>query len=194
MFVFAGFLARGCQDPPAGGVDPLMALLEDDRFAEVFRAQYPRLVGLAKRVLGDPDEAEDAAQEALLRLRTDPVVERTDDDIAAWLSRVVTNGSLNRLRSRRRADVRAQVVAARDAGEVRIDEPGDQVAGADERDRVRASLAVLPERQATALLLRHAGHSYREIATALGVAEGSVGVLLARGERAFRRAHEEMTR
>ena len=66
--------------------------------------------------------------------------------------------------------------------------------GAEERDRVRASLAVLPERQATALLLRHAGHSYREIATALGVAEGSVGVLLARGERAFRRAHEEMTR
>jgi DNA-directed RNA polymerase specialized sigma24 family protein len=53
---------------------------------------------------------------------------------------------------------------------------------------------VLPERQAAALLLRHSGHSYREIATALGVAEGSVGVLLARGERAFRRAHEEMTR
>ena len=165
----------------------------DHRFAEVFRAQYPRLVGLARRVLGDVDEAEDAAQEALLALRDDPVVERGDDDIAAWLSRVVTNGSLNRLRSRRRADVRAEVVAARDllpAG----DGPDVAVAEADERARVRATLAVLPDRQATALLLRHAGHSYREIATALGVAEGSVGVLLARGERAFRRAHEEMSR
>lgn len=56
---------------------------------------------------------------------------------------------------------------------------------ADERDRVRATLAVLPDRQATALLLRHAGHSYREIAAALGVAEGSVGVLLARGEHGW---------
>ncbi|HEX7168796.1 MAG TPA: sigma-70 family RNA polymerase sigma factor [Acidimicrobiales bacterium] len=170
-----------------------MAPLEDDRFAEVFRAHYARLVGLARRVLGDADEAEDAAQEALLALRTDPVAHRGDDDVAAWLSRVVTNGSLNRLRSRRRADVRAQVVAARDVRPHPVD-PHDEIVGADERGRVRASLAVLPERQATALLLRHAGHSYREIANALGVAEGSVGVLLARGERAFRRAHEEMTR
>ena len=37
-----------------------------------------------------------------------------------------------------------------------------------------------------ALLLRHAGHSYLEIAATLGVAVGSVGVILARAERAFR--------
>ena len=165
----------------------------DDRFADLFRSHYPRLVGLARRILADADEAEDAAQEALLALRTDPVAGRSDEDVAAWLSRVVTNASLNRLRSRRRAEVRVQVVAARDATPP-ASEPADEVVGADERERVRAALAVLPERQATALLLRHAGHSYREIATALGVAEGSVGVLLARGERAFRRAHEEMTR
>ena len=167
--------------------------LPDDRFAEVFRSHYPRLVGLARRILGDAHEAQDAAQDALLRLRTDPVAERSDDDIAAWLTRVATNGCLNRLRTRRRAEVREQVVAGLDAGPA-LDEPHDTVAGADDRERVRAALAVLPERQATALLLRHAGHSYREIATVLGVAEGSVGVLLARGERAFRRAHEEMNR
>jgi RNA polymerase sigma factor (sigma-70 family) len=170
-----------------------MAPLPDDRFAEIFRRHYARLVGLAGRVLGDTHEAEDAAQEALLALRADPVAGRGDDEIAVWLSRVVTNGSLNRLRSRRRAEVRAQVVGGRDVRPP-ADEPVDAVVGADERARVRAALAVLPERQATALLLRHAGHSYREIATVLGVAEGSVGVLLARGERAFRNAHEEMTR
>ena len=168
-----------------------MTPLTDDVFAEVFRGHYPRLVGLACRVLGDAAEAEDAAQEALLALRTDPVAARGDDDVAAWLSRVVTNGSLNRLRSRRRARVRAEVVAAREVRPASED-PADAVVGADERERVRASLTALPERQATALLLRHTGHTYREIATALGVAEGSVGVLLARGERAFRRAHEEM--
>ena len=167
--------------------------LDEARFAEVFRRDYPRLVALARRILGEQDEAEDAAQEAMLALRTDPVHERSDDDVAAWLSRVVTNGSLNRLRSRRRADVRASVVAGREA-RLAPDGPDEVAVAADERSRVRASLATLPDRQATALLLRHAGHSYREIAAALGVAEGSVGVLLARGERAFRRAHEEMTR
>ena len=170
-----------------------MTPLADDRFADVFRAHYPRLVALARRVLGDPSEAEDAAQEALLALRSDPVAGRTDDDVAAWLSRVVTNGSLNRLRSRRRADIRAEVVASRDTRPVG-DGPDEVVVSNDERARVRTCLALLPERQATALLLRHAGHSYREIADALGVAEGSVGVLLARGERAFRRTHEEMNR
>ena len=170
-----------------------MTPITDDRFAEVFRRHYPRLVGLARRVLRDAGEAEDAAQEALLALRTHPVAGRGDDDVAAWLSRVVTNGALNRLRSRRRADVRAQLVAAQDVRPL-CDDTANAVMDADGRERVRAALAVLPERQATALLLRHAGHSYREIANALGVVEGSVGVLLARGERAFRRAHEEMTR
>jgi RNA polymerase sigma-70 factor (ECF subfamily) len=168
-----------------------MGPLADARFAEVFRRHYPRLVSLARRVLGDAREAEDAAQEALLALRVDPVSQRGEADIAAWLSRVVVNGSLNRLRSRRRADVLAQVVGARDLPPLE-DEPAQAAVEADERERVRASLAVLPERQAAALLLRHAGYSYSEIATTLGVVEGSVGVLLARGERAFRRAHEEM--
>ena len=170
-----------------------MTPTSDERFAEVFRQHYPRLVVLARRVLGDTGEAEDAAQEAMLALRTNAVSERSDDDIAAWLNRLVTNGSLNRLRGRRRAEVRAEVVAAREARSDG-DGPGDAVIAGNDRERVRACLAVLPARQATALLLRHAGHSYREIAATLDVAEGSVGVLLARGERAFRRAHEEMTR
>lgn len=170
-----------------------MIALPEDRFAELFRRHYPRLVALARRVLGDASEAEDAAQEALIALRSAPVAQRGDDEVAAWLSRVVTNGSLNRLRSRRRAAVRAEVVAPRDVKPL-FDGPENAAVGSDEREHVRACLATLPERQATALLLRHAGHSYREIATALGVAEGSVGVLLARGERAFRRSHEEMTR
>jgi RNA polymerase sigma-70 factor (ECF subfamily) len=170
-----------------------MARLADERFAEMFRRHYPRLVSLARRILGDASEAEDAAQEALIALGSDPVAQRGDNDVAAWLSRVVVNGSLNRLRTRRRAEVRNEVVAAREFP-VSSDETAEAIAEADERDRVRATLATLPERQALALLLRHGGYSYREIASALGVAEGSVGVLLARGERAFRQAHEEMNR
>lgn len=167
--------------------------IDDDRFTAVFTAHYPRLVGLAARVLGDRAEAEEAAQEALLALRTQPVARRGDQQVAAWLSRVVTNNSLNRLRSRRRALARAELAAAAN-GPARPDDPADVVADRDVRDRVRAALATLPDRQATALVLRHAGHSYAEIAAALGVAPGSVGVLLGRGERAFRTVYEEMPR
>lgn len=165
----------------------------DERFAEIFRSHYVRLTWLARRVLGDDAEAEDAAQDALLALRSDPVAGRSDEDVAAWLTRVVTNRSLNALRTRRRAEARAQVVGARQLPGAH-DVPAERVLAADERERVRACLALLPERQATALVLRYTGHSYREIATALGVADGSVGVLLRRGEAAFRRAHEEMNR
>ena len=163
-----------------------------DRFAATFRREYPRLVGLAHRVLGDRAEAEEAAQEALLALADHPVADRPDDEVSAWLSRVCTNRSLNRLRSRTRAAARAHAVGATDLR--LVDDPADVAVTSDERDRVRAVLAGLPERQATALLLRHAGHTYAEVAAALGVAVGSVGVLLARGERAFRRSWEETPR
>jgi RNA polymerase sigma factor (sigma-70 family) len=167
--------------------------MTDDRFAATFRREYPRLVGLAHRVLGDRAEAEEAAQESLLALADHPVADRPDEEVRAWLSRVCANRSLNRLRTRARAAAR---VAAVGAAELRVvpDDPADLAAAGDERERVRAVLAGLPERQATALLLRHAGHPYAEIADALGVAVGSVGVLLARGERAFRRSWEETPR
>lgn len=56
----------------------------------------------------------------------------------------------------------------------------------EERAAVRRVLAEVPERQRECLLLRHSGYSYAEIAATLGIALGSVGVLLARAEHAFR--------
>ncbi len=56
---------------------------------------------------------------------------------------------------------------------------------------MRRALAALPERQRDCLLLRHSGCSYAEIAAALGIAIGSVGVILARAERAFRESYRE---
>ena len=61
----------------------------------------------------------------------------------------------------------------------------------EERRTVRLALAELPERQREVLLLRHSGYAYAEIAETLGVALGSVGVLLARSERAFRSLYQE---
>jgi RNA polymerase sigma factor (sigma-70 family) len=74
-----------------------------------------------------------------------------------------------------------------------VGSPAQQVLRDEARAEVRAVLATLPERQRGCLLLRYAGHSYAEIAETLGIAIGSVGVYLARAERAFRVTYEATT-
>src|SRR5918912_871288 len=72
------------------------------------------------------------------------------------------------------------------------DDPQDELVRSEERALVREVLARLPERQSRLLLLRHAGLSLTEVASALEVAPGSVGTLLVRAERAFANAYEIM--
>ena len=64
--------------------------------------------------------------------------------------------------------------------------PSGVVIRLEEQAAIRQALVEVPERQRECLLLRHSGYSYAEIAATLGIAVGSVGVLLARAERAFR--------
>lgn len=157
-----------------------------------FDDHYPRLTAVAQRVLGDRAHAEEVAADALQRLDGAAVAERPDDEVRAWLHRVTIRLSLNRLRSEQRYHARLVRHGAANAPTCAPD-PGEAAVVADERSRVRVALTRLPERQATALLLRHAGHSYAEIAAVLDVAVGSVGVLLARGERAFQRLWHDDT-
>lgn len=64
----------------------------------------------------------------------------------------------------------------------------------EEQAEVRQALARLPERQRNCLLLLHSGYRYAEIAATVGIAVGSVGVLLTRAERAFRAAYTPSAR
>ncbi|MDP8924981.1 MAG: sigma-70 family RNA polymerase sigma factor [Chloroflexota bacterium] len=157
------------------------------RFDDLFRRLYPGLLGLAARLLGERAEAEDVVQEAFLKLADDAVLARPDDEVAAWMRRVVLNLGTNRLRDRRRAADRLERAGRLGIALVdgEADGPAREVLRHEAREQVRAALDELPDRQRACLLLRHAGHSYAEIAATLGIAVGSVGVLLARAERAF---------
>jgi RNA polymerase sigma-70 factor (ECF subfamily) len=163
-----------------------------ERFAAVFRERYRELYGLGYRLLGDHGEAEDVVQETFLKLDGHPVLERPDPEVAAWLRRVCLNTAYNRLRGQRRASARLDRAARAERAD---DEAGAgptpllEVLRAEQQQAVRRALASLPERQRACLLLRHAGYSYAEIAATLDLAVGSVGVLLARGERGFREAY-----
>jgi RNA polymerase sigma-70 factor (ECF subfamily) len=147
---------------------------------EVFRAGYPRVVAVAARVLGSRDEAEDVAQEVFLSFSRSAV---PAEEAPGWLSVAAAHTALNSLRSGRRRAAREQAAAdaAREVADV-----ADDVVTREERGRVRAALARLPRTQAVALVLRHSGLSYAEVAAALSLSPGSVGTTVRRAEAALR--------
>ena len=97
------------------------------------------------------------------------------------------NLAFNQLRSARRARARLERVGRLEqaAGDEPIG-PSAVILRQEEMAGVRSALAQLSQSQRECLLLRHSGYSYIEIAATLGLAVGSVGVLLARAEHAFR--------
>lgn len=146
----------------------------------------PRAFRHAARVLGDRTEAEDVAQEAMLRLWRAAPDWRTDGAAkpSTWLHKVVANLTIDRLRRSGRSV------------ELGDDDFADDAPGAEARlmqagrlDALDAALATLPDRQRQAVVLRHIEDlSNPEIAEVLGVGVEAVESLTARGKRALKAA------
>ena len=142
----------------------------------VFRRDYPRVVAVAARVLGSRDQAEDVAQEVFLSFGRSSVPAA---EAPGWLTVAATHTALNLLRSGRRRSSREE---AADDGPTVVPDVADLVITREERSAVRAALARLPHKQAAALVLRHSGLSYAEVAAALDLSPGSVGTTVRRAE------------
>lgn len=145
----------------------------------------PRVLGYATRLLADRAEAEDVAQEAMLRLwRVAPEWRAGEAQVTTWLYRVVTNLVTDRQRARQRR----QATTLDDAPEVADDAPA-AVAQLIEADRMAAldrALDGLPDRQRQALVLRHIeGMSNPEIAEIMQIGVEAVESLTARAKRAL---------
>ena len=143
---------------------------------QVFRGHYPRVVAVAARVLGSRDEAEDVAQEVFLSFGRSSV---PADEAGGWLTVAATHTALNLLRSGRRRTAREEIAGD---GPAVAPDVAELVISRDEHSSVRAALARLPHRQAAALVLRHSGLSYAEVAAALDLSPGSVGTTVRRAE------------
>jgi RNA polymerase sigma-70 factor (ECF subfamily) len=152
-----------------------------------FRALLDRhltvVVTTARRILAEPTEADDVAQETMLRLWTTAAkLDLGPFGLRPWLRRVATNLAIDRVRSRRRE------VVTDDVPEVEV--PPSQQAGLDSGDltaRVNQALSLLPERQRLAITLFHyEGLSQSEVGQALGVSDEAVESLLARARRALK--------
>lgn len=141
----------------------------------------PGALRQAYRMLSDATEAEDVAQEAMLRLWKQAADWRAGEARAStWLYRVVYNLCIDRIRKRR------PQVAVEDAPEPVDPDPSviERMAQSEQSRAIAQAIAALPERQRQALVLRHFdGLSNPEIGAALECSVEAVESLLARARR-----------
>ncbi len=163
----------------------------DGAFDALVVAHQDRLYTIALRMLGDPRDAEEAAQDALVRayraLATYDPARIRELRVRGWLTTIVLN--LCRTRGLRRAGRGAPPVSldhdgapALEPSAPRREAPPDVAERRAERERWGARLAELPPVYRAAVVLRHVdGLSYPEAAAALGRPEGTVKAQVHRG-------------
>ncbi|MBO9396248.1 RNA polymerase sigma factor [Shimia sp. R9_2] len=145
----------------------------------------PRAFAQAFRMLGDRAEAEDVAQEAMIRLfKQAPDWRQGEAKVTTWLYRVVANLCTDRLRKTRGVALDA-VPEPEDDAKSAAQQMQDQA----RNDALQAALNGLPERQRLAVVLRHIeGLGNPEIAEIMEISVEAVESLTSRGKRALAQA------
>lgn len=145
----------------------------------------PRVYAHAARLLGDRAEAEDVAQEAMLRLwKLAPDWREGEAKVTTWLYRVTANLATDRLRKRRGVSLDSVPEPEDDAPSA-----ADGLQQAARATALDAALAELPDRQREAVVLRHIeGLGNSEIAQIMDISAEAVESLVARGKRGLTQA------
>jgi RNA polymerase sigma-70 factor (ECF subfamily) len=161
-----------------------VASLEDKRLAELerlYRDDFPRFLRVARAIAGNRELALEAVQDGFgdaIRSRADF---RGEGPLAAWVWRAVVNRARKAGERERRE---SSLSYSLDANGYAVDEDA----------RLRAAIALLPERQRLVLFLRYyADLDYASVARALGIRVGTVSATLNAAHRALRRALLEVT-
>lgn len=174
---------------------------EGRAYGELVERYQRRLYWSCLRLLGDPDEADDAVQEAFVRAYANLPQYDSRYRFYTWIFRIARNLCLNQLRRRRLWGLlplpRAREGLAREAAagsarpaEREPESRDDAGSGVEERELAEAlasCLEALPREQRECFELRHADEmSYAEIATVLGVPQGTVMSRLSRARERMR--------
>jgi RNA polymerase sigma-70 factor (ECF subfamily) len=165
-------------------------------FARLLREHGGRMLAVARRLLRDEEDARDAVQEAFVSAFRSLDRFAGGSRLATWLHRIVVNGCLMRLRSRRRRPEEPieellptfleDGHQARPSAEWSA--PVDELLHREEiRALVRASIDRLPESYRTVLILRDIEElSTGDAAALLGVTENALKIRLHRARQALR--------
>ncbi|MDA8204839.1 MAG: sigma-70 family RNA polymerase sigma factor [Thermaerobacter sp.] len=149
----------------------------------LYETEFAVLVRHASYITGNRDIAEELVQEAFIRLMTKPPREQAR--VGAWLRTVVNNLALDYVRRVKVEERVTERVSTIEHG------PSVEEVTMTEMDRMRVqeSLKLLASRDQKALILRHSGYSYREIAERLGCPTEQVGVILIRALKKLKRIY-----
>ena len=151
---------------------------EQEAFAELVRRHQRRAYAVARAIVLNHEDAEDAVQDAFLHVFRALHRFLPDQAFGAWLHRIVANAALDLTRRRK----------VRDADELpeTVSSPfRDPAEGGELRDRLQAALATLPARQRSVLVLHDVeGFRHAEIGGMLDIPEGT-----ARSDLHYARAH-----
>ncbi|SET57247.1 RNA polymerase sigma factor [Stigmatella erecta] len=142
---------------------------------QIYRMHRTRALAIARRIVGDSDDAEDVVQDVFARLARQPENFQGRAAWTTWLHRVMVNSSINWLRARRRRE-RLSHEPQEPAS------PEAQAVGQEMQRHFGEALKEANELQRQVLWLREVrGFSYPEIAQVLHVPEGTVKSALHRG-------------
>lgn len=156
----------------------------DRAAAQTLMARHlPKMLTLARRMLSGQAEAEDAVQEAFLKLWTHAARWRPGQaKFETWLYRVTLNQCYDRLRRKPMVELEKAAYVADPAPS-----PESVLQNAALASQIEAALAELPERQRAAILLCHYQECGNiEAAEILGISVEALESLLARGRRTLR--------
>ena len=163
-----------------------------ERFAELVEQQQRRAVRIAYHYLRDAHDADEAVQDAFIKVFTHIATYREQWPFEVWFTRILINACLDlrKARARRlRWTVPATTAEERPALEPRAPQPTpeDRILSGERQTRINAAVDRLPDRQRTVFTLYHiAEMSTRDVGHSLGLSEATVRVHLFRAVRKLR--------
>jgi len=157
---------------------------DPEAFGHLVARHQNRLWAVALRTTGNPDDAADALQDAMISAFRAAGSYRGDAAVTTWLHRIVVNASLDRLR--RNATRRTVALPEWDdestADTDALVDPNDALANRELRLEIDRALASIPDDQRAAVVLVDIeGLSVSEAAEALGIPDGTVKSRCSRG-------------
>jgi RNA polymerase sigma-70 factor (ECF subfamily) len=164
----------GPEKAPEKGSEPadlLRAVARGDEkaFARLYDLVAPRVYGLIRRVLRDPAQSEEVAQEVLVEVwRTAARFDPARGSATSWICTIAHRRAVDRVRAEQSAAERLAFVG-RAQVDIPYDSVADEVSGRLERQQVRRCLSDLTELQRQAVTLAYyQGHTYPQVAELLG--------------------------